>query len=378
MCACVRVKLCLDAHLFYVFCMYVAKVCCDCVTVTWTNIPLIHLIFPNPLTQDLVHQVSAMKESLTVAGKLSEQLEDRMEEIEEENKTLCGELNQCQGELKKRDCQLQQLQAKFEEQEVELSHLKADYRGIAMDKKVLEKELLEERNNNSSTLSKTFEEMDEMWRLKEELDNLRQKFNECNREKDRLTRELSTALHENERLEHRILQTEETVDELRHKLASAEEVDGPCKASHSSVIRRTRSMRYTTSYSSPHRSSFKLSSSSHNFRNHRSPLSSVSTNTTNSPVDTTGISLWNELDTQCADLQERFDRWVDKCNCSASLEYRQYLKSTPEKSQEEQTSREQTLNGQPLKEMFDELFASLRETAAVANRLLSVENKPGQ
>jgi uncharacterized phage infection (PIP) family protein YhgE len=335
---------------------------------TWVEV-----VFAN--SQDLTRQVSVLRESLMAAGQLSEQLEEKMEELEDDNEDLSTRLTQCQGELEKRERKIQKLQGKLEEQEVRLLELKMEYREVTTEKKALEKELLEERQKNETPLSPLLGEKDELVvQLNGEVSKLVLKLSECNLQRDNMAEQLSVTLHENELLEHKLLQAEAHAEELRYKLASLEETDGPSKSLQGSALRRSRSMRHTSSYSRQLRSPLKPIPSECVAR--RSPLSSRSSSTTSPTNMVASVSLWNELDTQCTHIQEQFDQWVNRCNCSASLEYRQFVKlSSTKNATETKPSRPQTPAGQAFKEMFDELFASLRETTAVANKLLGVDGR---
>lgn len=90
-----------------------------------------------------------------------------------------------------------------------------------------------------------------------------------------------------------------------------------------------------------------------------------------------GTSLFSELDSQYSDLQERYDQLVQQCTCSAGLAHRSQMKLAAAESSGDVLSSLVTQpeassgpEGTPFKDLFEEVFATLKQTAAVADKLV--------
>jgi len=78
-----------------------------------------------------------------------------------------------------------------------------------------------------------------------------------------------------------------------------------------------------------------------------------------------GVSLFGELDMQFLQLQKQFQDLVTTCNCSASLPYKD--KYTRKKAEQK---RSPSVTRKPFQHIFDKIYATLKETTVVADRLL--------
>lgn len=91
-----------------------------------------------------------------------------------------------------------------------------------------------------------------------------------------------------------------------------------------------------------------------------------------------GTSLFSELDSQYSDLQERYDQLVQQCTCSAGLAHRSQMKLATAEGDGDVLSPLVTQlpeassapEGTPFKDLFEEVFATLKQTAAVADKLV--------
>ena len=90
-----------------------------------------------------------------------------------------------------------------------------------------------------------------------------------------------------------------------------------------------------------------------------------------------GTSLFSELDSQYSDLQERYDQLVQQCTCSAGLAHRSQMKLAAAESSGDvlsslvtQPEPNSAPEGTPFKDLFEEVFATLKQTAAVADKLV--------
>jgi len=78
-----------------------------------------------------------------------------------------------------------------------------------------------------------------------------------------------------------------------------------------------------------------------------------------------GVSLFGELDMQFLQLQKQFQDLVTTCNCSASLPYKdKYAHKKIEQRRSPSVTRK------PFQHIFDKIYATLKETTVVADRLL--------
>lgn len=88
-----------------------------------------------------------------------------------------------------------------------------------------------------------------------------------------------------------------------------------------------------------------------------------------------GMSLFSELDSHCSHLQNQYEDLLGRCICSASVPHRENpspsLDTTPAPvaGHGEEEDGRPTLEI-PLRELFDAVFSTLRETAQVADRLI--------
>lgn len=306
-----------------------------------------------------------------MSAQLAEHLEDKLNESEEEVDSLQRQCDRLQLEVSKSTSHVQQSEAMLAEQATEMLKLRKEVDDLRLERRRLEQELEGERRKTLSPdtcltppSGTTFADCA---LLAEELARLRSNLEQSQACKMRLERQLSDATLEKEGMEQQVARAEEIAEELRLKLAATEDTDRGIVPS-STRLNRSKSMHH--SYGGRRRFTTRPPSNS-------SPLTSPqmlelppSLLTPGSQSPTSNPSLWSELDSQCATVQSQFDQWVQKCNCSASLEYRKYVKTR--QTAEQEGSKEQTQSLlQPFKLMFDELFSSIKETTAVANRLLS-------
>ena len=308
-----------------------------------------------------------------MSSQLAEHLEGKLNESEEEVDLLQRQCDLLQLEVNKNGSHLQQSEAKLEEQATEILKLRKEVDGLQLERRRLEQELEGERRKalslDACLTSPSGTNSTECIHLAEGLASLRSALEQSHACKMKLERQLSDAIVEKESMEQQMTKAEETVEELRLKLAATEDTDSGI-VSGLTRLNRSKSMHYGCG--GRRRFTTRPPTSS-------SPLTSPQTlelppslhlHRSGSHSPSSSPSLWSELDSQCATLQRQFDQWVQKCNCSASLEYQKYVKTRQMTEQEGSKERTQSLI-QPFKHMFDELFLSIKETTAVANRLLS-------
>lgn len=319
------------------------------------------------ILQALARQLWASKESLHMSSQLAEHLEDKLNDSEEEVDSLQRQCDLLQLELNKSNSHLHQSEATVEEQTTELLQLRTKVDDLKLERRRLEQELEEERRKPVSPvtpLTPMGTTSADCTLLAEELASLRSKLDQSQACRMKLERQLSDVTLEKADLEQQVALAEETADELRLRLAATEDTDSGV-VSASTKLKRSKSMHHSgrqrfTAWRPSHTSSPLKSPQT------LDPTPSLHSHGSELHSPTTIPSLWSELGSQCVTLQDQFDQWVQKCNCSASLEYQKYVKTRHVPQQE--GSKESL---QPFKHIFDELFSSIKETTAVANRLLA-------
>ena len=284
---------------------------------------------------------------------LSEELDYKLEEVEEENDELQKKAACLQTELTKRELQIEQLEGRAAEQTTEVVLLQRKIDELELENK----RLVQERKLQDSDITSSTEDA----RLTMEVGTLQCQLAESKRSKKELEAKLSDSILQNEKLSEQVSRMEEQIEELKDKFTYTEEMDGVEKDAFSLKqinIKRSKSLRISRLRYYQTRSTVK----SHlllppQTSGHEEPAVPL--------PNPRGLSLFSELDNQYVQLQQQFEVWMERCHCSASSEY---------KSQREpnQSSTKYTpTDSQPFQKMFDEVFKSLKETTAVAHKLLA-------
>ena len=171
-------------------------------------------------------------------------------------------------------------------------------------------------------------------------------------QKQKLQREFEDVVNENQSLLKALERADSEMAELQMKLRHFEE------SSMESVILSPRAGHSFTTTSLTDDLPSPLTS----HKCHKSPKRSIS-----EQID--GVSLFSELDSQYSSLQQRYEEMVEECTCSASLIHKKWLSFKTENPAANVQDNGEVMET-PLKELFDEVFATLKQTTLVADKLI--------
>ena len=199
--------------------------------------------------------------------------------------------------------------------------------------------------------------------LQELTDELTLKLHDSSYQRSKLNVEVEKLLAENSRLQECLTKAEGEVVVLQTKLQAVEE----------SIVDETREEVPV----SP------VQGSSHGTR-----ITSTDSDTqfmtfhTSSSTSHSGTSLFSELNTQYHSLQKQLDSFMSECTCGAALSLESELArgngclsssradETKDKRCDASGKQSRSALERPLKELFDEVFVTLQQSALVADRLV--------
>lgn len=309
-----------------------------------------------------------------------------MEDVESSNRYLTKLCEERRSLLKQKSSHL-------ESTEEALTHLKTDYESVREDLARARRESLtltrdrEECGGPRSVRARDScdgsvndgvvevaelrgkAEQEEVSKLRVNVVELSQKLQNSAFQKQRLERQVQEVLGENASLTRSLDRTEAELAELQLRFEELSEAAGhnqePPTSPPSSVTTPLTPISLT-----PLRRRNVISSSG------RLDSSSVVEDSSPRTVlsDTNGESLFSELDTQYSNLQQSYGDLLHKCTCSASLEHRgraDYPLPCPAMHSDSLASGGGGGGGSgAFKELFEEMFATLKQTAQVADRLI--------
>ena len=199
------------------------------------------------------------------------------------------------------------------------------------------------------------------------VEELTEKFRVTSYQKQKYEKGLREVLLENQSLARSLERAETDVSELQGRLRGYEEAmeKQSLERSYGSPMPHTLSVSSTPTLGNVFHYSSITSPSEDSHKSVRGNDSTL------------GTSLFSELDSQYSDLQEHYDQLVQQCTCSAGLAHRNRLKLTNMSDYADGLSPVTTqpkVNssgaGTPFKDLFDEVFSTLQQTAAVADKLI--------
>lgn len=302
--------------------------------------------------QTLNRQLSELKDSLQFSNRSCEQLEQKTEELERSNKRLQKLCDIQQSLLEQKSETLKDLQEDFSQLKYSHEQLKTkiaarenESGNPTMDQKLSpsnSKSGDEDRLLNTSECSDINE-------LQRTLTELAAEVQSCTFQKQKVQRELEDVLNENESLLKALQQADSEVVKLQMKLRHFEENSVEFVALSPRV---GNLIPFTDDLSSP------TSQLSH--KHLKSPKQSTSEH---------GLSLFSELDSQYSSLQQHYEEMVEECTCSAGLIHKKWLSSNADVLHTNVQDNGETMDT-PLKELFDEVFATLKQSTLVADKLI--------
>ena len=204
----------------------------------------------------------------------------------------------------------------------------------------------------------------EITELQDTVDGLTLKLQNAGYQKQKFESELRQVLSENQALGRNLERAELEIAELQARLRVYEE------ASERQRLECSPSPQKTPVSTPGHASSYQRlctspSADESPLRLQKSPKANESG---------LGASLFSELDTQYTDLQWQYEDLLQQCTCSASLSHVSTHGGLAETSEADGLPALSKGNSSPLetpfKVLFDEMFATLKQTAEVADRLI--------
>lgn len=315
--------------------------------------------------QTLLRQLAESKDSLQFSNHLCEQLELKVEELEASNEQLTRFCRERQALLDQKSSSLARIEDDLVTARDECDHVRADLehlRGSGTEEGKGGSGRGNEREGGGDCDGQQMEE--EVSRLREEVDTLTLRVQSAEFQKRRFKREMTNALRENANLSRNLEKAEAELAELH--LGVEEICDENPVTPHDPACHMTQlvappdpSLPTPTtqngSTTSPDDSQLSRSED-----HHRSG-------------DSNSQSLFSELDTQFSSLQTSYGDLLNRCTCLASLELKkqQGVDVGGEGVGPSSTDRDEGRRvGGAFKELFDEMFATLRQTAEVADRLI--------
>lgn len=205
----------------------------------------------------------------------------------------------------------------------------------------------------------------EMTELRGNVDSLTLKLQNTSYQKQKLESELRQVLSENQALGRNLERAELEIAELQARLRVHEEASERQRFECYSPTPQKTPVSTPGHTSSYQRLCISPSADESPSRFQRSPKANESG---------LGASLFSELDTQYTDLQLQYEDLLQQCTCSASLSHANTHCGMVETSEAEGVPALSKGNSSPLetpfKVLFDEMFATLKQTAQVADRLI--------
>ena len=226
------------------------------------------------------------------------------------------------------------------------------------------------RQGNDSVDHPTASQVD----LLKTVEELTERLRTSSYQRQKFEKGLREVLADNQTLSHNLERAEADVAELQARLRAYEDAMEKQSLERSCSSPFVHSGQHISVSSTPtHASVFQYTSdtqSSVGDDNSSQPPSLKTSRTTDSLL---GTSLFSELDSQYSDLQEHYDQLVQQCTCSAGLAHRNHLKQAVANSRDLDSlvsPSDARLAAAPFKDLFEEVFATLKQTAAVADKLV--------
>ena len=203
------------------------------------------------------------------------------------------------------------------------------------------------------------------------VEKLTEKLHTASYQRDKCEKALREVIAENQVLSCNLERAEVDMGELHTRLRTYEDImeKQSLERSCSSPVFQHLSVISTPTYGGAFQYASGLPTpSSADSSEHPSSLGTLLTTDS-----TLGTSLFSELDSQYSDLQERYDQLLQQCTCSAGLAHRNQQKPAAAHRKSDDLSSfipTGATPGTPFKDLFEEVFTALKQTAAVADKLM--------
>ncbi len=300
--------------------------------------------------QSLTRQLGESRDSLQFSNKSCEQLEGKVEELEQANAHLQRQLLSQNSSLEQKTQHIQSLEDELLDLRSQNTHLRQRTAELVAEKKDSKESTPIEENKMSREKSSCHNNLEVSTETHDTVLELMGQIQKLTFQKQKSHRELTNAMVENESLARNLERAELEIEELTHRVAMFEDViDGQSttlKPAHSTPSQHTAFTLPLPSVSDDH---------------------APSSPSTEEPNGDSGLSLFNELDTEYSSLRHNYDTLVQGCTCSASLRHKAWTKGRGVGTVKDSVAIPES---RPYKELFAEMFATLKQTAQVADRLM--------
>lgn len=254
-------------------------------------------------------------------------LEDRLNELQLDKSNVEKKIAHLEMAVSNKNGEVKLLQIELDDVRVNSAHLEE------------ENDLLRKKNEEYSELLATHANIskdEEILELKSHNKSLNNKIQSISKQKMKLEGDITTLTDTNRTLEQSLAEAEAKLCKLQSNVDLLENEKQP------SLINGKESVSSDTTDYHP-------------------ALEKSSEGTTKN-----GVSLFGELDEQFIQLQKQFKDLVASCNCSASLPYKDRY---PYHNKRVEMSKP-SVSKKPFQHIFDKIYATLKETTIVADRLL--------
>lgn len=312
---------------------------------------------------------------------MCEQLEQKIEELERTNEGLQKSCDSGKSLIEQKCTRIRELEEKLEALQEDYGNMKEHCESLehSQVKDVPSEEVVASPKTArsisfSGVLRYSSPPRAEIQDLQDTIDDLMLKLQNANYQKQKLENDFKEVVADNQALGKSLEVAEAEVAELQARVKLFEEASE--KPSLEGPVTSPRSQGLTNSTPTCG-SSFLCQSPGMESSPSHLPLRSPKVSSAMEGL--LGTSLFSELDSQYSMLQQQYEDLLHRCTCSASLAYKNKRHFSVEQDEAVDSQplgeTQSQMKDRPFKELFDEVFATLRQTAQVADRLIERKNR---
>lgn len=311
------------------------------------------------------------------SNRSCENLELKLEEYDTENRDLKLALTKKDVTIQVKNKVIDDLQKRVEILEVEIIKLQNELKStndIDGISSVMKPEQPGNKDRNKDSLATGLS----MLELQEIVDDLNFKLQNATYQKSKVQQTLDTVMLENSKLTEVLEKTETEVFELQSRVKILEE-GVLSEKSEAATPLSSIPPQSPTRYASPGTPMHSFSFHSNHVVVDDAMISANSRLFQNSS-GSGGLTLFAELQAEYNSLQNKFDDFVSNCQCKASSPYKEFQvkegsSSGAKYSSDEAKTCESTISSgiapdSSLKSLFQEVYATLKQTTLVADKLI--------
>ena len=307
------------------------------------------------------------------SNRSCENLELKLEEFDAENRDLKLALSKKVVTIQVKNKVIDDLQKRVEVLDAEITKLQNELK-FANDIDDTSSIMKQEQSGNKDSQTTSFS----MLELQEQLDDLNFKLQNATYQKSKVQQTLDTVMSENSKLTDVLEKTEMEVLELQSHVKILEE-GVLLEKSEAATPLSSIPPQSPTRYASPGTPMYSFSLHSNHVVVDDTLISANSRLFQNSS-GSGGLTLFAELQAEYNSLQNKFDDLVSNCRCKASSPYNEFQAKegsslAPKYSSDETKVHESTISSgivpdSSLKSLFQEVYATLKQTTLVADKLI--------